>query len=178
MEIKNCQVSQEKMLHYLTHLRKMIVKHHELDNLSDFVLHDLCTGPCFQVNKAAYFVNNPDFNLVRGITGYDHHGLQKSVEDIWTYKDEFTLHMQDSSFNKKVRANRIEGSFELGKQSEKYMVDKLADYLEIDNPSYHVWNLKHSNHGLVIYESGQDDFEHAKNHALDSFYYLSFCHMY
>ncbi|MBP6869793.1 hypothetical protein KBC04_02840 [Candidatus Babeliales bacterium] len=178
MENKSCQVSESKLLQHLGNLRKKMIQNHELENLSEFVLHDLCTGPCFQVNKAAYFINNPDFNLVRGIAGYHHQEPHAQVRDVWTHQKQFIAGMQDSDFNKKVRVNNLHSAFEFGKSSEKYLVEKLADELEIANPLYHVWNLKHANHGLLIYESNVDDQKHVQDHVLDGFYYLSFCPVY
>ncbi len=176
MESKNCHGSQGPLLQHLGNLRKMIVHNHELDNLSDFVLHDLCTGPCFDVGKAAYFVNNPDFKILHGITGYHKQESHAQLHDVWNNQKQFIASMQDSNFNKKVRDNRHE-NFERGKNSEKYMIDKLADKLEINNPLYHVWNLKHDNHGVLIYEPLVDN-NYGSQDVLDSLYYLSFCPIY
>lgn len=178
MENKSCQVSKEKLLQHFGNIRKMMIHNHELGNLSEFVLHDLCTGPCFQVNKAAYFINNPDFDLIRGISGYHQQEPNVQIQDIWNNQKQFIAGMQDSNFNKKVRSHNLHGAFERGKSSEKYMVDKLADLLEINNPVYHTWNLKHANHGLLIYEPVVTDVEEIQNHLLDSFYYLGFCPIY
>lgn len=178
MENKGCQISQEKLLQHFGNIRKMMIHNHELDNLSEFVLHDLCTGPCFQVNKAAYFINNPDFDLVRGISGYYQQEPNVQVNDIWNNQKQFIAGMQGSTFNKKVRSHNLQGSFERGKNSEKYIIDKLADQLEINNPAYHIWNLKHANHGLLIYEPVVTDVQEVQDHLLDSFYYLGFCPIY
>ena len=177
MENKGCKVSEGQLLQHLGNLRKMIVHNHELDNLSEFVLHDLCSGPCSNVGKAAYFVNNPDFRALRGITGYDKREPQAQLHDAWNNQKQFVASMKNSSFNQKVRGSNQE-SFEKGKSSEKYMVQKLADQLEIENPAYHVWNLKHANHGLLIYEPTIHDVRHDQEHLLDSLYYLSFCPVY
>ena len=177
MENKSCKVSEGQLLQHLGNLRKMIVHNHELENLSEFVLHDLCSGPCLNVGKAAYFINNPDFKALRGITGYDQHEPQAQLHDTWNNQKQFIASMKDSSFNQKVRRSSQE-SFEKGKNSEKYMVQKLADKLEIENPAYHVWNLKHANHGLLIYEPTIHDAHHDQEHLLDSLYYLGFCPVY
>ncbi len=177
MENKNCHVSQGQLLQHLGNLRKMIVHNHELENLSEFVLHDLCAGACFHVDKAAYFVNNPDFKILHGITGYHKQEPHAQLHDVWNHQKQFIASMQDSNFNQKVRSHRHE-NFERGKNSEKYMVEKLADKLEIENPAYHVWNLKHDNHGLLIYQPLVHDVHHVSSDILDSLYYLSFCPIY
>jgi hypothetical protein len=177
MESKSCQVPQETLLQHFGNLRKMIVHNHELENLSEFVLHDICVGSCFHVDKAAYFINNPDFKLLRGITGYSKQEPQAQLRDAWNNQKQFIASMKDSAFNQKVRGNQHQ-NFERGKNSEKYMVEKLADQLEIENPAYHVWDLKHANHGLLIYEPLLHDADHAQDYHLDSLYYLSFCPVY
>ena len=172
MESKNCQISEGKLLQHLGNLRKMIVHNHELENLSEFVLHELCAGPCLNVNKAAYFINNPDFKILNGVTGYSKE--ESKVNDAWNNQKEFAEFMKDSTFNQKVRSCS-QGSFDKGNHSEKYMMDNLADKLEIENPEYHVWNLKHANHGLLIYDSSKDDVNHLQEHLFDSLHYLGFC---
>lgn len=169
MEKQECQVPERKLLQHLGNLRKMIVHNHELENLSEFVLHELCSGPCLHINKAAYFINNPDFKVLRGVTGYHKQASQIYVQDAWNNQKQFVASMKDSSFNQKVRSNVLE-NFEQGRKSEKYSVEKLADQLEITNPAYHVWNLKHANQGLLIYDA-----QHMQDHLLESLYYLSFC---
>ena len=172
MENQNCQQSQGELLQHLGNLRKMMVHNHELENLSEFVLHDLCNGPCFHINKAAYFINNPDFNMLRGITGYDK--KEAMLHDTWNNQKEFIASMQNSRFNQKVR-NKLEKSFEQGQISQEYMIRKLADYLEMDKPAYHVWNAKHANHGLLLYEQSSHAQGYHQDYVRDSLYYLSFC---
>jgi hypothetical protein len=172
MENNKCQASEGKLLQHLGNLRKMIVHNHELENLSEFVLYDLCNGPCCNVTKAAYFINNPDFNILKGVAGY--HKKELHVSNSWNEQKQFIGSMRNSLFNQKVR-NRLQESFAKGEISEQYLVRKLADFLEIENPGYHVWDLKHANHGLLIYESLQNQQAHVQEHLHDSLYYLSFC---
>jgi hypothetical protein len=153
----------------------MMVHHHELENLSEFVLHELCTGPCFNVHKAAYFINNLDFNIMRGVSGYNHQEEHARMHDRWQRQDHFTTSMQNSLFNQKIRSYTQLTAFQPGQSSERYVVDKLADHLEIAQPSYHVWNLKHANHGLLIYEPLVHDVAGTHSHVMDALYYLSFC---
>jgi len=178
MESKKVEAVRElELLQHLTHLRKMIVHHHDLENISDFVLHDLCSGPCFDVNKAAYFINNPDFRMLRGITGYNKEEEHVRLHDRWNNQKEFIASIKNSNFNNLVRS-KSHDHFEKSTPSQEYAVQKLADDLEIKNPAYHVWNLKHANQGLLIYEAKDDDAHHAQSHVRDALYYLSFCPVY
>ena len=172
MENKISHAAEGQLLQHLGNLRKMIVHNHELENLSEFVLYDLCNGPAVRVNKAAYFINNPDFNMLRGIAGY--HKNESGLHDSWNHQKQFIAAMKNSAFNQKVR-NKLQESFNRGEIFEQYLVRKLADYLEISNPSYHIWNLKHANHGLLVYEASEKQSKEVENHLHDSLYYLSFC---
>ncbi|AXK60138.1 hypothetical protein [Candidatus Chromulinivorax destructor] len=174
MQSHNLETKETKLLKHLGNLRKMIVNHHDLDNLSEFVLHDLCGQSCFNLNKAAYFINNPDFRCLQGVSGYHEQDVKNLAGNAWDNKKLFMAHMQNSPFNQKVRSNSTV-NFEKGKASEKYMADKLADELEINNPLYVTWDLKHANHGLLIYEAPEQEIIHVKDHLFDALYYLSFC---
>ena len=174
MQSHSLETKESQLLKHFGNLRKMMVNNHDLDNLSEFVLHDLCTQPCFNLNKAAYFVNNPDFRCLQGISGYHDKDLQGLSGSAWNNQKQFISSMQNSPFNQKVRSN-CTTNFEKGKASEKYMAEKLADELEINNPSYLTWDLKHANNGLFIYEAPQLELSYMKDHHFDSLQHLSFC---
>ena len=72
-------------------------------NVPEFVLHELCNEKCFNVHKAAYFVDNPDFDCLKGVAGINHEeGVIK--DDIWSDPDRFSEKMKASPFNQKVRS--------------------------------------------------------------------------
>jgi len=177
MQSENFETKELKLLKHLGNLRKMMVNNHELDNLSEFVLHDLCKPECFNLNKAAYFVNNPDFRCLQGMSGYHNQELAHISNDSWSDSKKFIATMQNSSFNQQVRKNSMV-NFEKGKSSELYTAQKLADDLEIHNPLYFVWDLKYANHGLFIYESPKEEDLHVKQHLFDSLHHFSFCPIY
>lgn len=160
-----------QLLAHLGNLRKMMVQHHELENLSEFVLHEVCSTPAFELTKAAYFVNNPDFNLLQGIAGYDVAELY--IADRWEHQRKFSNLMKQSIFNQQVRSHIFE-SFKKGEISEQYAARKIADLLGFKDFSYHAWDLKHGNHGLLIYQSPKV-LEKSLDHLHDALYYLSFC---
>lgn len=177
MNSGHCQASEKAMLQHLGNLRKMIVCHHQLDNLADFVMHALCSGPCLHIDKAAYFVNNPDFKILKGLVGYNQKDAHALLQDRWQEQEKFNNGMKNSLFHQKVRATEQE-HFEKGTKSELYAVAKLADKLEIANPQYYIWDTKHENHGLIIYQPLLEHVNHPQEHFLDSLYYLSFCPVY
>jgi len=175
MENNNFEFTELKLLQHLGYLRRMMVHNHELENLSEFVLHDICTGPCFHVKKAAYFVNNPDFHCLKGITGYSSEESALQNMNHWNHQKQFSAYKKSSQFNQQVRSHN-HAHFDKGSSSEKYTVAKIADSLEIASPSYLVWDLKHANHGLLIYEAlpvANELIMH--DHIFDSLHHLSFC---
>lgn len=151
---------------------KNMTQHHHLENLSEFVLHDLCYTDFFALPKAAFFVNNPDFACLKGVAGYHHPEAFPGAH--WVNHKDFTAHMQNSDFNKKVRLMQ-DSSLVLGNNREKDKVFAIADQLEIIDPMFHIWNMRHNNQGLFIFEKSVEAFELQQNHLLDFLYMLSFC---
>ena len=59
------------LLQKLSHLPKKIVALEGLEHTPSFVLHELCNESAFNLSKAAFFIDNPDFNHFKGIAGFD-----------------------------------------------------------------------------------------------------------
>jgi len=165
-------LKERDLLHKLGGFSKSIFNNHHLDNLSEFVLHDLCSQNLFNISKAAYFINNPDFSCMKGIVGY-YHPESFSAGNSWDTIKDFSSHMQQSNFNKKVRSIYDKSIVFDKNGSEKKNIYNLADQLEIVNPMYHVWNAKYDNQGLLIFETPQDNEIH--EHIERFMPILSFC---
>lgn len=161
------------LLHRLGAVSSNIVHNHHLENLSEFVLHDVCSEDLFRVVKAAYLVNNPDFACMKGVAGYSKQENFAKGHG-WQHQKDFTSHMKQSLFNQKVRDIN-----EMGMKSKIDLLDKkalytLSDKLEIERPEFHLWNMKYDNQGLLIFEKqDQDDaiFQHLPHFTS----MLSFC---
>lgn len=165
------QSNERTLLHRLGGFSVNIASNHHLENLSEFVLHDLCSGDLFNIPTAAYLVNNPDFSCMKGVAGYKHAESFKKGNN-WDLQKDFTAHMKQSDFNQKVRlvydkAVKIDGS-------EKQKLHQLADQFEIENPAFHVWNMKYDNQGLLIFEKPEDMHE-AHDNIVHFVPMLSFC---
>jgi len=156
-------------------LPKHMTKHHGMDNLVEFVLHGMCKD-AFGITKAAYFMNNSDFDILRGVAGY--HDVQSycPINNHWDEKYEFTLCMKEAEFNQLVRAFAHK-SFKKGHQSsEKEMVERIAHQLGFKDPMYHAWDLKYDNHGLFVFDHPGSS--HVDNHLYDFLHMFSFCPVY
>lgn len=173
MANKNYTKNDRELLNKLGNFSRNMTHHHYLENLSEFVLHDVCSVDLFNLPKAAYLVNNPDFTCLKGVAGY-HHPESYSKGASWHNQKEFTSHMKNSDFNQKVRM--IQG-VSLPLQDQTLQSDSLyalADQLNIDDPLYHVWRMKHDNQGVLIFQRPQD-LDMAQEHLLNFLYMLSFC---
>lgn len=156
----------------LSHLPKKIVSIHGQDNVSEFVLHDLCDTNCFGIQKAAYFVDNPDFDCFRGVTGYNH--ANRYPGDIyWQQCDDFSCHMQDCAFNKDVRSV-TRTSHKRNNIATEAVVDELAHQLAFTNPQFYTWPMKHANSGLFMYET-YEGMSELDDHMKNGLHLLSFC---
>jgi len=161
------------LLHRLGGFSSNMVVNHHLENLSEFVLHDLCSDDLFNIPKAAYLVNNPDFECMKGVVGYTHEQAFHKGKN-WDCQKDFTSHMKQSDFNQKVRLVSGKALARDGAGLESKRVHQLADQLEIEDPLFHVWAMKHDNQGLLIYQRP----EHMDVHHEQMVHFvpmLSFC---
>lgn len=151
MEVKK-NINNVGLLDRLGGVSSNIVHNHHLENLSEFVLYDLCSEDLFRVVKAAYLVNNPDFACMKGVAGYNKHdNFSKGYS--WQHPKDFTSHMRQSLFNQKVRQiNDMNVAPGIINPSDKKYLHTLSDHLEIENPEFHLWNMKYDNQGILIFE--------------------------
>lgn len=157
----------------LISLPKKMVHAHGLHEMADLVLHELCHPSCFNINKAAYFVDNPDFNCFKGVSGFDSSDLTGDYAITWEDPEHFFSHARDAHFNKNIRS--IErNSFKNKKMHEEELVEGLVRELGFKNHDFSSWNMRHGNHGLFIYEK-KDDSCLLKDHLQNGLYLLSFC---
>lgn len=161
------------LLSNLQELPRKILLLHGTDNVPEFVLHELCHEKCFNVHKAAYFVDNPDFDCLKGVAGINHaEGIVK--EDIWTNPDQFSQKMKSSPFNKQVREFMHESAHRKQLQ-EAQLTALLAEKLGMQHPRLFQWNMKHDNHGLLIIEEEDDNHVWHDDYLVNSIHLFGFC---
>lgn len=141
---------QQKVMSCLICMPQKILSLHGQCNISEFVLHDLCKPECFNLKKAAYFVDNPDFDQFKGIAGLDC-GDVTECTDAWQCPDSFSIIMKQSTFNQKVRGIN-HGSVKRGSVEENQLIDQIVQQLNMKNVGCRTWALKHDNHGVFLYE--------------------------
>src|SRR5437016_735872 len=96
------EISCIKLLNHLAQIPRNIINLHHRENLAEFVLYELCDSNCFNFHRAAYFVDNADFDCIKGIAGFDSKECFNKNR-IWKDPDGFSEHMKNASFNSQVR---------------------------------------------------------------------------
>lgn len=162
----------KKILIRLSGLPKKILALHGADNTTEFVLHELCGSHCFNLPKAAYFVDNPDFNCCKGVAGYCKTECLDDPEEAWQKPEPFSCHMQNAKFNQKVR-ELYHAS--IGNENLEKSVQEIAQEIGIEHPTFYTWELKNGNKGLLIFEQGEESCEEIKTYLEDGLSLLGFC---
>lgn len=165
---------QNKMLVCLTSLPKKILLLQGMENITEFVLCDLCHECCFNFSQAAYFVDNPDFNCTKGVAGFSRKELSDKCSGIWDNPQAFSECMRGSSFNQKVR-HINELSLKSCDNKTDILAKKLAEDLAFEQYLYCSWPMKHDNNGFVIFEKALPQETFADEHLLSGLTLLSFC---
>lgn len=164
------------LLKTISSLPRKIINLSGADNTSSFVLQELCSKDCFNLSRAAYFIDNPDFNCLKGVAGYSEPELA-SVQMNWESPDQFTEQMKLSAFNNLVRST-IKESYKKKYGKNHIIVDDLVCDLGFNDPSFCVWQMKHDNHGLLIYDKQENKDTFVDDHLMDALFLLSFCPVY
>jgi hypothetical protein len=173
--MKNTNISprHNQILVRLSRLPHKMLSIHGAENTTEFVLHELCQPTCFNLKKAAYFIDNPDFDCLKGVAGFSNEEQYVNNTHCWSNPHEFTKHMQSCAFNTKVRGI-TRPSAQRGNIAPDSLVAELAPQLALNAPYVLSWPLKHDNQGVLIFErvDGKETFD---DHMLHGLHLLAFC---
>jgi len=163
-----------KVLHSLSGLPQKMLGARGCDNVAELVLHELANDKCFNFVRAAYLVDNPDFDCLKGVAGFAaQESYRPNGSDAWKELDSFTYHVQAAPFNQKVRGF-IRPSFRRRGASDKEIAGALAGELGMQQHAFHIWDMRNDNHGLLVYEPVTED-AHDEQDIANGFSLLSFC---
>ncbi len=174
MEREELLERQNKMFVCLTSLPKRMLSLQGMDNVTEFVLHDLCNECCFNLSRAAFFIDNPDFNCTKGVAGFSREEIRAQCSGIWDNPQAFSECMRSSAFNQKVRG-LTECSIRKAGHNHDELAKKVADDLGFKQYAYCSWGMKHDNEGFVIFEKALPQETFADEHVLNGLALLSFC---
>jgi hypothetical protein len=171
---ENTEERQNILLGYLARMPRRMLSLHGSHNLIEFVLYDLCHERCFNFSKAAFFIDNPDFNCTKGVVGFARTDFSDALNESVQDPQKFSDHMQSSSFNQQVRSIS-HGSIKSLSDSHDEVAQKLSSMLGFSNYGHCNWGMKHENHGFLLYEKADVADTAADEHLLDGLSLLSFC---
>lgn len=174
MEHHELLQKQNKMLKCLSALPRRMVQLQGVENLTEFVFHDLCNKDCFNFDRAAFFVDNPDFDCTKGVAGFNREQAFQAKDTIWCDVPSFTDHMRSSPFNKQVRSLML-CSLRKNERNEQDLAKDLAHDLGFTNYAYCTWDMRHHNHGFLVYERADECDVATQELILDGLSVLSFC---
>jgi len=165
-----------QIVNCISSLPKRMLSLHGRDNVTDFVLHDLSHEACFNLHKVAYFVNNPDFNRLKGVSGIAQKEVPQGLwTDIWNQTEMFTTYMRNSPFNRRVR-DFEECCLECAIDDDDEIIKDVAHSIGIENPVYYSLGMKHGNQGFLVFEKNYNDTVNIdKTHILNGISLLGFC---
>ncbi len=162
------------LLQKLAHLPKKIVALEGLEHTPSFVLHELCHERAFNLSKAAFFIDNPDFNHFKGVAGFDSSVAFGDAERMWQDPQSFISHLQGMSFNQLVRQS-VQPSILKNGDFDPFKAQEIAQKLGIKVPAFRTWEMKHDNYGFLVYEYSGQKLDGVEEHLFNSLYLLNFC---
>ena len=165
---------QHALLHILSSLPKKILLRYDTDRLPEFVLHEIACEDCFNLNKAAFLVDNPDFNCLKGIAGIARSEAFSNGTSIWEDPQRFSVHMRGSEFNDKVR-NHLQVSCKKYDSPDDEIFAKIAEMLGMQQFGVCTWDMKYDNHGYLIYEKMNNDDTSCDDYIAHGASLLGFC---
>lgn len=157
----------------LSTLPRKILGLHGRDNTVEFVLHELARQDCFDLEKAAYVIDNPDFDCLKGVAGFQRPEVCTFESDIWSEPDNFSQHMKGCQYNTTVRNYQRNSGVKSGQKDED-IVKEVAHDLGFETPFYYSWNMKHDNHGILLYEK-RDPQDCDCDYLLEGLCLIGFC---
>lgn len=151
-----------------------ILSRHDIDNITEYVLYELCHSTCLELDQAAYFVDNPDFNQFKGIAGVSRKEHPAESYSIWDDSEKFCTLMRDSALNTKVKNISIQ-SQKNSKKTEPEFISDIAKQLEFKTHNFHVLNIKHGNRGFFMYQPTKSHSKELSDLISNAVCFLGFC---
>ena len=162
------------LLRQVTQIPTRILRNHDLHGLAGLLLHHLCSGECFNLSKAAYFVDNPDFDQLVGVAGFSRD--EAAQGDVWEKPAQQVVQVEEGAFHRTVRGMHHVSITRKGEEAGKSpQVQLIAKELGIENPQIYSWEMKHGNHGVLLYDGSAQEWEAQDLYNAASL--LSFCPM-
>lgn len=166
------------LLEYVSVLPQKVLSLHGYENIPEFLLHDLCHEECFGVDRVAYFVDNPDFDHMKGVAGFLRGEHYNDLDQLWGSPEKFNKHMDNNArFHEHVRSFEC-NSLTRENKSEHDFAGEVAEQFSFSNPTISMWRLKNDNNGVVMFEKKGMWTDILMRQFLNSLHLLGFCPIY
>ena len=143
-----------RLVENISILPHRILRNYDVDGLSQMILHDLCNDVNgFGFKRAAYLVDNPDFDHIVGSAGFCNKEVGFYDPSLWKDSVSFNQEISKATFHNDVRKflkNSLKRKDINLNDSDDLL--ELGRLLGIDNTKYFSWNMKYGNHGIIIYD--------------------------
>ncbi|MGB8467887.1 MAG: hypothetical protein WCE21_02695 [Candidatus Babeliales bacterium] len=171
-------MKQIEALLFFNKMPEKIITLHNQDKhgaIAEFILYDLAHDKVFQLDKAAYLVDNPAFNCLKGVSGIarKEQGM-KQFQDIWQEAESFNAFMKQSPFNQQVRGIN---TISVLADDQARQLDDIADELHLKNPVCVRWPMKYNNNGILLFEREEKLSPELQEHLADGLHVLGLCHI-
>ncbi len=146
-------VNNQELATNLSGLLHKVLNFHDVDGLPQMVLHELGHENSFNFSRATYLIDNPDFNHLLGVAGYAHDECHFHKNDLWQDPQSFLKDMDGAHYHNQVRDFLKESlrRNEIDLDSSKE-IHELGHCLGLEKPEFFSWNMKHGNHGLLLFD--------------------------
>ncbi len=156
-----------QMITRLLDLPHKILSHHDTDGIEQLILYELAQEQSFGFDKASYLIDNPDFDCLKGVAGYDRSQCRLSVTNPWENPRASVLDLKNAQFNQQVLTLSQNSLCSRTPAVDSDSIKELSGALGMRNPSFVTWKMKHGNHGILLFEEG--DKPHARRDLLQHF---------
>lgn len=136
---------------HLLELPHKILLHHDVNGLTQIVLHELGHNDSFGLSKASYLIDNPDFNCLKGVAGFCKDECRLHKNDLWDNPESFVHDMENAQFHHKI-STFFDKSLVHNATSSDDAIKILGQMLGMNNPLFLTWKMKHGNHGILLFE--------------------------
>jgi hypothetical protein len=134
-----------------------ILQNYYKDGLSLLVLHELAHEECFDLKRAVYLVDNPDFDYMIGVAGFSRDECEYHEEEPWSAIDTFNATMKRSLFHKEIKSiQKSSLKRQYHELDESPEISNLAKLLGFEKPEYTTWELPEGNYGIFLFERDGD----------------------
>jgi len=144
---------EQELVHSLLSLPQKIIRHHGVSGLAQLVLHELAHDHNFKLKKAIYLADNPEFDHLLGVAGYSQDDCGLHAADVWQNPEKEISSINESLYSKNIK-NFLQKSMKAQHLDfhNKEEIEGVGKQLGIEKPQFLSWDLKHGNHGLLIFE--------------------------